>query len=129
VVKEIAGSIDPLRLMKLLNKDNGIPELVTAMRESRANICIDSGPQKIALALADEGGPPCVAIWTGHHPIHYCDYAKNTIHVIPINHTTKVRGDWSICRDFFEANYRYLVYSNVRELVDCVKQAVEELVE
>lgn len=67
---------------------------------------IDSGPQKVAFATET----PTVAVWTGHHPLHYCDHAPNAIHAVPADHRRLLRGDKDKGLAYFEAHYQYVTY-------------------
>src|SRR5262249_20861943 len=71
-------------------------------------IGIDSGPCKIAFAV----GCPTVAVWTGHHPLHYADRTE-AVHLLPWNHEGMIRGSKEDGLRFFQKHYQAVAYRNV----------------
>ena len=82
-------------------------KIAALMRRSALNVCIDSGPGKIAMAV----NTPCLTIWTKHHPIHFADNSLyNTTHLVPHNHQDNMRGDKGKGQIVFDKFYRYTIY-------------------
>lgn len=89
--------------------------LAALMSLSVLNVCIDSGPQKIAMAL----DVPLICVWTRHHPCHYADLAgPNVWHLIPSDHEGLVRGDKGQALAYFASNYQSVVYKD--RIGDCM---------
>lgn len=89
----------------------GDAEKVAALMElSALNICIDSGPGKVAMAV----DTPHLAVWTKHHPIHFADNAlHNTTHLIPTNHEDAMRGDREKGGIVLEKFYKHQKYAEI----------------
>jgi hypothetical protein len=70
---------------------------------------IDSGPQKVAAAT----DTPTVALWVGHHPIHYHALAENVLHLVPKRHASLIRGDRALGEQTFCELYRHRAYEEL----------------
>ena len=88
----------------------GDGETLAALIElSSLFVGIDSGPSKVAAATAT----PAIAVWTGHHPIHYHGLAENVLHLVPDNHLALIRGDVDNGRLPFDTYFRSSTYSDL----------------
>lgn len=78
-----------------------------------ASLCvaIDSGPQKIAGATTT----PTLAVWLGHHPVQFYDFADNVTHFVPTNHHQNALIRDRRVRWYFEEWYVHLTYRNLLE--------------
>lgn len=83
---------------------------------------IDSGPGKVAAAT----DTPAVAVWTGHHPIHFHTLADNVLHLVPEHHFELIRGDRADGEQAFNELYRHRVY---RELWPELSATVAQLLD
>ncbi|MGL4464843.1 MAG: hypothetical protein ACRC1K_22035, partial [Planctomycetia bacterium] len=88
----------------------------------RAFVGIDSGPQKVAAAVA---ATPAVGVWTGHHPLHYCAPAAHMVHIVPEDHVRLLRVDRDAGGRRFAELYRHEKYGAGRR-VDAVLKAMGE---
>jgi FkbM family methyltransferase len=79
--------------------------LVELCRQASLVIGIDSGPLHCAMAT----DTPTIGVWTYHHPIHYADYAPNTLHLVPYHHRQLIRGNAYLGEQAFQ-RYRYRTY-------------------
>lgn len=70
---------------------------------------IDSGPLHVAAATTT----PTIAVWTGHHPLHYLCPADHVVHLVPKDHERLLRGDRAVGRTFFERHYRFEEYDDL----------------
>jgi len=91
--------------------DRGDGETIAAlMALASLTVTVDSGPGKIAASSAC-AGVPNVAVWVGHHPVHYADMDYgNVTHLVPTSHDQHIRGDRRTGREYFEQAYRHRVY-------------------
>jgi ubiquinone/menaquinone biosynthesis C-methylase UbiE len=82
-------------------------------------IAIDSGVQKVAFASTKT---PTVAVWTGHHPLHYCDVAPFAFHLV--SRSAKVHGS----ADYFtQERYPHTYYREGAVALAIVKAVGEKL--
>jgi FkbM family methyltransferase len=72
-------------------------------------IGIDSGPQKVAAST----DTPTIALWTGHHPLHFHALADNVLHLVPRRHAELIRGDRAIGERAFDELYQYRLYRDL----------------
>jgi FkbM family methyltransferase len=94
--------------------------LAALIEQSALMIGIDSGPLHVAGACTT----PTIAVWTGHHPLHYFGHAPNVLHLVPPNHKTLLRGDRAVGESYFEKCYRFRVFS---DLTADLRRTVREL--
>jgi ADP-heptose:LPS heptosyltransferase len=101
-------------------------ETLTALiAQSSLFVGIDSGPLHVAGGVANGQIPtPAIAVWTGHHPLHYLAPAEHVTHLVPEQHTTLLRGDRQVGLEFFQRHYRHRVY---RELADELPLLVRDM--
>lgn len=86
----------------------GDAETIAALIEqSVLFIGIDSGPCKVAYSVEST---PCITVWIGHHPVHFCDNAPNAFHLVPKGHRELIRGDYEVGMKFFDEHYKYETY-------------------
>jgi 2-polyprenyl-3-methyl-5-hydroxy-6-metoxy-1,4-benzoquinol methylase len=69
---------------------------------------------------------PVIAVWTGHHPLHYFCLADHVTHLVPEDHASRLRGDRAVGQAFFEKYYRHHVYRQLT--VDLPALVVSELI-
>jgi ADP-heptose:LPS heptosyltransferase len=71
------GADDPL----WMGYGTGDAETLAALLSlSSLNVCVDSGPQKVALAVRS----PTLCVWTGMQPLHYIDGSPDSaLHIVP----------------------------------------------
>jgi len=102
----------------------GDAAVLAALTElSTLMVGVDSGPLHVAGATST----PTIAVWTGHHPLHYMALADNMTHLVPENHRELLRGDQDVGEAYFRDHYRYQAYSNLEdELVAAVAQRLED---
>ena len=102
----------------------GDAAVLAALTElSTLMVGVDSGPLHVAGATST----PTIAVWTGHHPLHYMALADNMTHLVPENHRELLRGDRDVGEAYFRDHYRYQAYSNLEdELVAAVAQRLED---
>jgi hypothetical protein len=72
-------------------------------------IGVDSGPLHVAAATET----PSLAVWTGHHPVHYICPSKNIVHLVPDDHVRLLRGDRDAGGEFFQRHYRFETYDDI----------------
>lgn len=100
--------------------DKASPEVLAALlSQVSLNVMVDSGPQKVAMAMR----APLLAIWTTSSPIHYTDDvdAANVVHLVPQDHDRHMLQSSGVDREcdgekgmrFFRENYRHVVYSDL----------------
>jgi ADP-heptose:LPS heptosyltransferase/SAM-dependent methyltransferase len=100
----------------------GDAEILAALIEQSAlMIGIDSGPLHVAAAT----NTPTLAIWTGHHPIHYMGLADNVLHLVPEHHANHLHGDRETGLSYFNRRYRHRIYA---DLADAIAQEIQETV-
>lgn len=88
----------------------GDAEVLAALTQlSALMIGVDSGPLHVAGATST----PTIAVWTGHHPLHYFSLADNVVHLVPANHESLLRGDRASGLKFFEKHYHYETYQDL----------------
>jgi 2-polyprenyl-3-methyl-5-hydroxy-6-metoxy-1,4-benzoquinol methylase len=51
-----------------------------------------------------------IAVWTGHHPLHYFGVADHVTHLVPLHHASLCRGPAEDAQPLFEKHYRHRVY-------------------
>lgn len=103
------------------NAGTGDAEVLAALIDQCALfVGIDSGPQKVAAATHT----PAIAVWNGHHPLHYHAPADNVLHLVTQRHADLIRGDRSEGECAFADLYRYRTYSDVWP---ALSQALEEV--
>jgi ubiquinone/menaquinone biosynthesis C-methylase UbiE len=113
------GVFDPL----WMNYGTGDAETLAALIERACVFLgIDSGPCKVAYTTKT----PTISAWVGYHPYHYCDNAPNTIHLVPQNYGTMLRGNRDAAMSFFVKNYRHEIYRN-GSLPDLVIQNIAKI--
>lgn len=97
----------------------GDAETLAALIEaSSLLIGVDSGPLHVAGATST----PTLAVWTHHHPIHYFDFADNTLHLVPDGHQAHAAGPNALrC---FEQAYRHQTYRQLSDLPAHVESAL-----
>jgi ADP-heptose:LPS heptosyltransferase len=85
------------------------------MRGASLAVCIDSGPQKVALAA----GTPLLTVWTGYHPIHYMDYCPKTCRcLVPVGHRKNIRGkNREQAEAYFSSHYNAYYYDNLETTI------------
>ncbi|MGH7136662.1 MAG: FkbM family methyltransferase, partial [Pirellulales bacterium] len=76
------------------------------------------------LPSVSPSAPPTLAVWTGHHPLHYFGLAEHVTHLVPEDHASRLRGDRAAGLAFFEKHYRHRTY---RRLDDALPALVQEL--
>jgi len=104
-----------------MNFGTGDAETIAAlMHKASAIVAIDSGPQKIAFST----NTPTVAVWTGHHPYHYCDRADHAIHLVPHKHPELLRGNREQAEEFFLKMYRHQLYNPNLQLTNSIKMVL-----
>ncbi|HWB14147.1 MAG TPA: glycosyltransferase family 9 protein, partial [Pirellulales bacterium] len=109
--------------------------LAALIAQSSLFIGIDSGPLHVAGATIDGPSPaltqespdnreaghadspraspsptPVIAVWTGHHPLHYFGLADHVTHLVPVHHASLLRGPAENALPFFEKHYRHRIY-------------------
>ena len=67
---------------------------------------------------------PVIAVWTGHHPLHYFCPADHVTHLVPEDHASRLRGNRAVGQAFFEKHFRYRTY---RLLDDALPAMVREV--
>ncbi|MDP7014684.1 MAG: FkbM family methyltransferase [Pirellulaceae bacterium] len=85
--------------------------LAALIARSTLMIGVDSGPLHTAFATST----PTIAVWTGHHPVHYAPPLEHVFHLVPKNHASMLRGKKCAGTEFFEKQYRYAEYQDVRD--------------
>jgi hypothetical protein len=99
--------------------------LASLIAQASLFIGVDSGPLHVAGGLANGQIPtPAIAVWTGHHPLHYFCLADHVTHLVPDDHASRLRGDRATGQAFFEPHYRHRTY---RKLDDALPALVQEL--
>lgn len=99
---------DPLWGASSLGTAEGIAAL---MRQSSLNVMIDSGPGKVAAAVAST---PCITCWTELHPVHFSDLDwGQVLHLIPQQHDQYIRGDKRLSLPYFARHYLHRVYHDL----------------
>ena len=90
----------------------GDAEALAALIElSSLLVGVDSGPLHVAGACTT----PTVAVWSGHHPLHYFGLADHVLHLVPNEHAALLRCNSRAGRLYFEENYRYRTYGKLEE--------------
>ncbi|HEV3345313.1 MAG TPA: glycosyltransferase family 9 protein [Pirellulales bacterium] len=109
--------------------------LAALIAQSSLFIGIDSGPLHIAGATvhgpcpsptkespengeagrtdstrASPSPTPVIAVWSGHHPLHYFGLADHVTHLVPLHHSSLLRGPADDALALFESRYRHRVY-------------------
>lgn len=79
--------------------------------EATAMLAIDSGPGHVAGAT----DTPALVVWRGHHPLNYYALAPNVRHAVPVEHRSLLRGADDRALAYFEKNYDYRRYSDLRQ--------------
>ena len=93
--------------------------LAALIEQASLFIGVDSGPLHVAGACST----PTVAVWSGHHPLHYFGLADQVTHFIPEQHVNMLRCNVKAGRLFFEERYRYRTYANLgQELPRLVRE-------
>jgi len=102
----------------------GDAAVLAALTElSTLMVGVDSGPLHVAAATTT----PTIAVWTGHHPLHYMALADNMIHLVPENHRELLRGNQNVGEIYFRDHYRYQTYSDLEDtLVATVEQRLKD---
>ena len=109
------------------NSGTGDSEVLAALiAQSSLFVGVDSGPLHVAGATlhistsqfeicnSQSAIPtPVLAVWTGHHPLHYFCPADHVTHLVPEDHAARLRGDRATGRAFFETHYRYRTYEKL----------------
>ncbi|MFQ5731658.1 MAG: FkbM family methyltransferase [Planctomycetaceae bacterium] len=83
--------------------------LAALIEQSTLMIGIDSGP----LHVAGAASTPTIAVWTGHHPLHYFSLAENVLHLVPERHADLLRRGRDAGLAYFKKNYRHAVYEDL----------------
>lgn len=83
--------------------------LAALLSRARLVVAVDSGPGHVAQFCR----VPTLMVWTGHHPLHYCDRVGNVLHLISQNHSRFLRGDQTTGLKFFRDHYRHTIYNNL----------------
>lgn len=78
--------------------------LAALIESSTLMIGVDSGPLHVAGATTT----PTIAVWTGHHPVHYFDLADNVLHLVPAEHPKLAAGPAAV--KYFKTAYKHQVY-------------------
>ena len=85
----------------------GDAAVLAALTElSMLMIGVNSGPLHIAGATST----PTIGVWTRQHPLHYFGHAGNVIHLVPKDHTSRLRGDHRRGEAYFKRHYTHRVY-------------------
>ena len=102
----------------------GDAAVLAALTElSTLMIGVDSGPLHVAGATST----PTIAVWTGHHPLHYMALADNITHLVPENHRELLRGNREVGETYFREHYRYQTYNDLEDaLVAAVEQRLKD---
>jgi hypothetical protein len=88
--------------------------LIAALcRRAALVVAVDSGPLHVAVAT----DTPTIAIWRGHHPVHYCCPSPNALHLVPSDHEGQLREPRELGRQYFTANYRFRTYTTLEDTV------------
>ena len=75
-------------------------------------IGVDSGPLHVAGATCT----PAIGVWTGHHPVNYCDLSSNVMHLLPDNAVHNIISkDVDKTNTYFEEHYRHRYYHNLEK--------------
>jgi FkbM family methyltransferase len=81
--------------------------LAALISRARLFIGIDSGPLHVAAATST----PTIAVWTGHHPIHYLSPADNVVNLVPHDHARLIRPpEADRALEYFSTHYRFRTY-------------------
>lgn len=100
----------------------GDGEMIAAFIERSAiMIGVDSGPMHVAAATTT----PTIAVWKGHHPVHYVCPAPNVVNMIAGDHAQYIRGRREDGLAFFVSHYQYRIHQSF--LVDLYGLAAEML--
>lgn len=78
--------------------------------QARLMIGIDSGPLHVAVARE----VPTIGVWRGHHPVHYICPSPNAVHLVPLEHASRVHQPQDAAVAYFEAKYRHACYTDLR---------------
>ena len=102
----------------------GDAAVLAALTElSTLMVGVDSGPLHVAGATST----PTIAVWTGHHPLHYMALADNMTHLVPENHRELLRGNQDVGEAYFRDHYRYQTYTDLEDaLVAAVEQRLKD---
>ena len=65
---------------------------------------------------------PVLAVWTGHHPLHYFALADHVTHLVPDGHESRLRGNRHAGQEFFNRHYRHRVYQQLDEALPALVQ-------
>ena len=95
--------------------------LAALIAQSSLVVGVDSGPLHVAAAVAAASSnsefriptaapTPTIAVWTGHHPLHYFGLADHVTHLVPGDHASRLRGDPATGLAFFQEHYRHHTY-------------------
>ena len=82
------------------------PQIAALIEAAKLVVAVDSGPLHVAAATETE----TIAIWTGHHPVHYLPPKANIDHFTPHGCEDLLRGDREAGQRFFDAHYAYEKY-------------------
>lgn len=85
--------------------------LAALIEQSSLLVGVDSGPLHVAGACKT----PTIAVWSGHHPLHYFGLAHHVLHFVPNEHAALLRCNARAGRLYFEENYRYRTYGKLDE--------------
>jgi ADP-heptose:LPS heptosyltransferase/SAM-dependent methyltransferase len=56
---------------------------------------------------------PVIAVWTGHHALHYFGLADHVTHLLPVGHASRLRGNAALGQSFFDQHYHYRTYRRI----------------
>ena len=95
--------------------DTGDGETLVALcQAATVVVAIDSGPLHCAMAT----DTPTIGVWTHHHPIHFADVSPATLHLVPHDHASLIRGDQAVGLAAFRRLYRHSPYHCLAEAIE-----------
>src|SRR5262249_40520449 len=107
----VAGSVVSGPLSAVSNAE---PELQSPIQNPKSQIQNPQSPNSQSLT-------PVLAVWTGHHPIHYFGLADHVTHFLPVGHAARMRGNAAAGIAYFREHYRHRTYQQLdRELPELV---------